>query len=187
MLASTVAAVKRFVAACVVIGPFLLAGCGGGSSASVSLPASSISPKGQTISDVVVERVVDGDTFKIRQDGKELSVRMIGLDTPETVKPNTPVACYGPEASDFTKAALSGKKVTLEFDESQGATDKYGRMLAYVWVPSGSQMTFFNEALIAGGYAEEVQYAAPYRWQSEMSAAEQRAQSARVGLWGACR
>ncbi len=148
------------------------------------MTGSSLAPKGETIENVVVERVVDGDTFKIRQNGQDVSVRMIGLDTPETVKPNTPVACFGPEASDFTKSALSGKKVTLEFDASQGATDKYGRMLAYVWLPTeDGGSVLFNEALVAGGYAEEVQYAAPYAWESVLRSAEVRAKSAGTGVW----
>lgn len=184
--------VQRVKLALACTGALLLVACssspsGSASGSTASIAGSSLTPKGETISDVVVERVVDGDTFKIRLQGADVSVRMIGLDTPETVKPNTPVACFGPEASAFTKSALSGKKVTLEFDDSQGQTDKYGRLLAYVWVPTADGgSALFNESLIANGFAEEVRYAAPYAWESVLRSAEDAAQQAGAGLWSAC-
>ena len=68
---------------------------------------------------VYVERVVDGDTFVANKDGKEIKVRMIGMDTPETVKPNTPVQPYGKEASNYTKKALTHQNVYLEYDKEK--------------------------------------------------------------------
>lgn len=172
----------------IVVVTFLSAcGSNAATSSQASVTATTLKPKGQTVNDVVVERVVDGDTFTFRSNGEDVTVRMIGLDTPETVKPNTPVACYGPEASDFTKSQLSGKKVTLEFDASQGTTDKYGRTLAYVWLqlPNG-ELAFFNGELVKQGFAWQKQYAGPYAWENELVADQRTAQQAHAGLWGAC-
>ena len=121
--------------------------------------ASGLAPQGETVSGLVVDRVVDGDTVKVELDGDDVSVRLIGMNTPETVKPDSPVECFGPESSDFAKETLTGARVTLEFDESQGRTDQYDRVLAYVWreLPDGS-LRLFNLESIAGGYAFERQY-----------------------------
>ena len=92
-----------------------------------------------------VERVVDGDTFVLA--GGE-RVRLIGIDTPETVHPNKPVEPFGPEASGFTKKMLEGRDVRLEFDVQE--RDRYGRLLAYVFLEDD---TFVNAELIRLGYA----------------------------------
>jgi micrococcal nuclease len=150
--------------------------------------SSDLAPKGETVSGVVVDRVVDGDTVKVELDGDYVSVRLIGMNTPETVKPDSPVECFGPESSDFAKERLTGARVTLEFDDSQGITDQYDRILAYVWreLPDGS-LALFNLESIAGGYAFERQYgSAPYAWKDEFVQAQRQAQGADVGLWGAC-
>lgn len=152
------------------------------------LALSAQAPVGDVVNDLVVERVVDGDTVKVTLDGQQVSVRLIGLDTPETVKPDSPVECFGPEASDFAKESLEGQPVVLEFDDSQGRFDQYDRVLAYVWrvLPDGS-LRLFNEETVAGGYAQERQYGSqPYAWQGALSAAQRAAQSAGRGLWGAC-
>jgi micrococcal nuclease len=117
-----------------------------------------------------------------------VSVRLIGMNTPETVKSNSPVECFGPESSDFAKELLTGALVTLEFDESQGLADQYDRALAYVWreMPDGS-LSLFNLESIAGGYAFERQYGSePYAWKDEFVQAQRQAQDADAGLWGAC-
>ena len=116
--------------------------------------SSGLAPKGETVGGLVVDRVVDGDTVKVELDGDDVSVRLIGMNTPETVKPDSPVECFGPESSDFAKETLTGARVTLEFDASQGRTDQYDRVLAYVWreLPDGS-LSLFNLESIAGGYA----------------------------------
>jgi micrococcal nuclease len=173
-----------------------LAACGGGSdpSAAGGQPVSSpvadagLQPKGDTVSGIVVDRVVDGDTIKVSLDGEYVSVRLIGMNTPETVKPDSPVECFGPESSDFAKATLTGERVTLEFDGSQGMTDQYDRTLAYVWreMPDGS-LRLFNLESIAGGYAFERQYGStPYAWKDEFAQAQRSAKDADSGLWGAC-
>ena len=163
--------------------------CSGSTASSVTAPTSDsgLRPKGPTAAGTV-ERVVDGDTVHVRVDGQDVTVRMIGINTPETVKPNSPIECFGPEASDFAKAALTGQAVTLEFDGSQGMTDKYGRTLAYVWqdLPGGAQR-LFNLDAVAGGFAYERQYGAtPYAWRAEFSTAQRAAQAQDAGLWGAC-
>jgi micrococcal nuclease len=160
---------------------------GGAQPASVSAD-SGLTPKGQTVSGVEVTRVVDGDTLHVRLDGDDVTVRMIGMNTPETVKENTPVECYGPEASDYAKKTLSGQTVTLEFDESQGRTDQYGRTLAYIWleVPGGA-LSLVNLDEIEQGLARERQYGpTPYAWKSTFKAAASAAREAQTGLWGAC-
>lgn len=137
----------------------------------------------------VVERVVDGDTVRIRTDaGESLSVRLIGVDTPETVKPNTPVQCYGPDASAHTKALLpAATSVYLEYDPSQGDTDRYGRTLAYLWyVDTKGTAQILNREIIANGYGREYTYDTPYRYQAPFRDAQNAAQRSDAGLWGAC-
>ncbi|HRI05722.1 MAG TPA: thermonuclease family protein [Candidatus Dojkabacteria bacterium] len=129
-----------------------------------------------------VIEVVDGDTIKVSELG---TLRLIGIDTPETVDPRKPVQCFGKEASDKAKSLLSGKKVRLEFDTSQGRLDKYGRTLAYVYREDG---LFFNKEMIKQGFAHEYTYSTPYKYQSEFKKAQSEAQEAKSGLWGsACK
>ncbi len=166
-----------------------VAGCGGSALSAVLAPPSDsgLRPKGQTVSGTV-ERVVDGDTVHVRVEGQDVTVRMIGMNTPETVKPDAPIECFGPESSEFAKASLTGQPVTLEFDDSQGMTDKYGRTLAYLWqdLPAGGRR-LFNLDAVSGGYAYERQYGAtPYAWKGEFAAAQRAAQEQDMGLWGAC-
>ena len=80
----------------------------------------------------VVTRVVDGDTAHMRVEGRDVDVRFIGIDTPETVAPDHPIECYGPQASAYTEHHLEGRRVELEFDVER--EDRYGRTLAYVWL-----------------------------------------------------
>lgn len=138
---------------------------------------------------VVIERVVDGDTVRVRTDaGDDLTVRLIGIDTPETVKPNTPVQCFGPEASAQTKSLLpAGSSAFLEHDASQGDTDRYGRALAYLWYPdAGGTAHNLGSDLLTGGYAREYTYGSAYRYQAAFRAEQSTAQAAGTGLWGAC-
>lgn len=140
------------------------------------------------MSGLTVDRVVDGDTIKVTVDRDQVSVRLIGINTPETVKPDSPVECFGPEASDFAKAMLEGESIVLEFDDTQGYYDQYDRLLAYVWrvQPDGS-LRLFNEEAVAGGFAYERQYTdTPYAWKDALSAAQRGARDAMRGLWGAC-
>ena len=85
-----------------------------------------------------VVKVVDGDTIHVDNNGKRLKIRMIGLDTPETVDPRKPVQCFGREASAQAKTILAGQSVYLEIDPSQDTIDRDGRTLAYVWTELGA-------------------------------------------------
>ena len=133
----------------------------------------------------LVTKVVDGDTLTISKDGSSVTLRLIGIDTPETVHPSKPVECFGTEASNKAKSLLSGKYITLEMDDSQGTYDKYQRMLAYVYLPDG---TMFNKYMISEGYAYEYTYGIPYKYQSEFKQAENSAKQNKKGLWadGVC-
>jgi micrococcal nuclease len=126
---------------------------------------------------VTVRRVVDGDTVVVST-GETL--RLIGMDTPETVDPRKPVQCFGREASKRAHQLLDGASVRLTYDPTQGRLDKYGRTLAYVWLADGR---LYNEVMIADGYAHEYTYAIPYRFQSRFLAAERAARRAERGLW----
>jgi micrococcal nuclease len=133
----------------------------------------------------LVSLVIDGDTIDVEKDGARVRVRLIGVDTPETVDPRRLVQCFGKEASDKARELLEGKLVRLENDPSQGLYDKYDRMLAYVYLPDG---TLFNSVMISEGYAHEYTYRLPYRYQKEFKAAERVAREKKMGLWadGVC-
>jgi micrococcal nuclease len=127
-----------------------------------------------------VTRVVDGDTVKVSIDGKVQTVRLIGVNTPETVDPRRTVQCFGKEASNFTKEKLSGQTVYLEADPTQDNLDKYKRLLRYIFLSDGSN---FNKTLISEGYAYEYTYDIPYKYQKEFKQAQQMASNAKKGLW----
>ncbi len=132
-----------------------------------------------------VAKVVDGDTIKIDLNGNQVTIRLIGVDTPETVDPRKIVQCFGKEASEETKKILQGQSVRIEMDPSQGMYDKYGRLLAYVYAPlnSKSEGLLVNEYLIAEGYGHEYTYDLPYKYQTEFKAAEVAARTQKKGLW----
>ena len=96
-----------------------------------------------------VERVIDGDTVRVRFEGKSYAVRLMGVDTPETKHPTKTVEYFGREASAFTKAHLEGKTVLLEKDRTGDTVDRYGRWLRYVLLDGDN----FNARLIREGYA----------------------------------
>jgi len=127
-----------------------------------------------------VVRVVDGDTVDVLIDDKTERLRLIGIDTPETLDPRKPVQCFGKEASDRAKSLLSGAKVSLEQDSSQGERDKYGRLLVYVFLEDG---TNFNKYMIAEGYAHEYTYRVPYKYQTEFKTTQTEARNSEKGLW----
>ncbi len=130
-----------------------------------------------------VVRVIDGDTIQVFvKDAKE-TVRLIGVDTPETVDPRKPVQCFGKQASDFTKSLLTGKTVYLESDATQGDTDKYQRLLRYVFLEDGTNV---NRLLIKEGYAHEYTYKVPYTYQTAFKDAEKSARENNKGLWAMC-
>ncbi len=128
-----------------------------------------------------VETVVDGDTIKVDMDGKSETLRLIGIDTPETVDPRKPVQCFGEEASKKAKETLTGKTVRLEADPTQGERDKYQRLLRYVYLEDGIS---FNKWMIDEGYAHEYTYQSnPYKYQADFKDAERSARENKKGLW----
>lgn len=123
----------------------------------------------------LVERVVDGDTIIVEGVGR---VRLIGVDTPETVHPSRPVEFFGKDASAFTKGLLEGKRVRLEYDQER--QDRYGRTLAYVYLTDG---TFVNAEIIRRGYGHAYTRF-PFRHVEAFRQFEREARNNRRGLWG---
>lgn len=131
---------------------------------------------------IMVEKVIDGDTIVV-EGGK--SVRLIGIDTPETVDPKRPVGCFGKEASDETKGLLSGKVVILQKDVSE--TDKYGRLLRYVYLPlDNNQILFIDDYLVREGFARVLTYPPDVKYNEQFRQAETEAKLSKRGLWGRC-
>jgi micrococcal nuclease len=129
-----------------------------------------------------VSRFVDGDTIAVNMNGKTEKIRLIGVDTPETHKPNTPVQCYGPAAAAFTKNSLTGKKFRLVSDSQSTDRDRYDRLLRYVVMTDG---TIFNQTIIEQGYGFYYPYF-PFTKSKEFSASQALAQQASRGVWGNC-
>jgi micrococcal nuclease len=125
-----------------------------------------------------VTRVVDGDTVEVLYNGKKEKVRLIGVDTPETVHPTKPVEYYGKEASAYTKQLLTGQSVDLEYDQT--TRDKYGRLLAYLY--RASDGLFVNLEIIKGGYGHAYTVF-PFAKMDQFRQAEVEARSAGKGLW----
>ena len=132
-----------------------------------------------------VVRVVDGDTVRVITGGEERSVRLLGIDTPETHRPGTPVECGGPQASAHLEAlAPPGTRVALEPDPGQDRVDRYGRLLAYVRLPSGR---LAEEDLLRSGWATVYVFEGkPVSRDPEFRRAAGAARAGRRGVWGAC-
>ena len=128
---------------------------------------------------VLISRVVDGDTIKVLLEGEERTVRFIGLNAPESVDPRRADQCFGQEASAYMKTFAEGKLATLIPDTSQGEEDKYGRLLRYVEI-EGEDVA---RRMIADGYALEYMYDSTYDRVTEYRAAEVEAQAGEKGLW----
>jgi len=129
-----------------------------------------------------VTRDVDGDTIDVQQGSTKETVRLIGIDTPETHDPRKTVQCYGPEAADHTRTWLEGKDVRLAPDPEDSDRDKYNRILRYVYLPNG---TLYNAELVQDGWAFAYTMF-PYSKLDEFKALESQAQAANRGLWAAC-
>jgi micrococcal nuclease len=135
------------------------------------------------IAHAAVERVIDGDTIVVRLGRREERVRYVGMDTPETVKPGTPVQCYGPAAHALNARLLgAGAGVTLRFDRE--LRDRYGRLLAYVY--RAADGLFVNAALVRDGAARTLTIAPNTAHAPELARLQEAARSAGRGLWGAC-
>jgi len=127
-----------------------------------------------------VVSVVDGDTVKLDMNGTTESIRIIGLDTPETVHPSKPVECMGIKASNKAKQLLTGQSVRFESDDTQDTRDRFGRLLGYLFLPNGDN---FAEVMLRAGYGNEYTYDLPYKYQSTFKVAEQSARANQLGLW----
>jgi micrococcal nuclease len=166
--------VSRHLSALIVV-VLVLAGCGVGEMKTEREAA----PAGTAR----VVRPVDGDTIVVDIDGHEEPVRFIGIDTPESVKPDSPVECYGPEAKKRTAELLpAGTRVRLERDVE--ARDRYDRLLAYVIRDEDD--LFVNRLLVEEGYAESIAFPPNTTRQGELDAAEAEARGDDRGLWATC-
>jgi micrococcal nuclease len=128
----------------------------------------------------LVSRVIDGDTIEVQFKGETIDVRLIGVDTPETVAPGQPVECFGKAASSFAENSMEGERVRLEFDVQRH--DRFGRTLAYVW--TGGEL--FNETLVAEGYAQVATFPPNVKYVDRFLAAQRVARQNDRGLWHAC-
>ena len=131
-----------------------------------------------------VADVVDGDTIDVEIGGRTERVRLTGIDTPETKKPNSPVECWGPEASAYTTSLLPvGTVVRIERDVV--GRDDYGRLLGYVYLVDGSNL-FVNLEIVEQGFAQPLTIEPNSTFASEFAAAARRAERSDRGMWGAC-
>jgi len=159
----------------------LLASCASEAKGSDTSVAPAAPPVSYT-ANATVARVVDGDTIDVTLNATEARVRLIGIDTPETVKPNTPVQCYGPEASEHTKELLPpGTPVYLERDLV--ARDDYGRLLSYVFRTDG---VFVNRDLIDNGFAVPLEIKPNLAYHVYFEQGADAAKAAGLGLWSHC-
>jgi micrococcal nuclease len=153
-----------------------LVGCG---SAERAAPSTTIVRQ----PNATVEYVVDGDTVDLIVDGQEVRARLIGIDTPETKKQNTPVECFGPEATAYTESLLPvGTPVFIERDVV--ARDDYGRLLVYLHRPDNG--VFVNLDIVAKGYAQPLTIPPNVMYSDDFVDAARSAEAADLGLWGGC-
>jgi micrococcal nuclease len=129
-----------------------------------------------------VTKVHDGDTISVNMNGKTEIIRMIGVDTPESHRPNTPVQCYAQEATNFTKSLISENRVRLQADPLNTNRDRYNRLLRYIYLPDG---TLLQTRIITDGYGfAYTQF--PFVRAIEFEVLENQAEKAKKGLWNAC-
>ncbi len=162
-----------------------LAGCSAPASSRQIADAFNVAPTGPTERAHVV-RVVDGDTIIIDRGHGNERLRYIGINAPESVRPNSPVEWMGPEASEANKRLVEGREVVLERDVSE--VDQYGRLLRYVWLedrtaPSG--WVFVNLELVLQGFAQVDTFPPDVKYVDLYRAAAKRARELGLGLWGA--
>ncbi len=130
-----------------------------------------------------IVEIIDGDTVDVSMSGRTERVRLIGVDTPETKKPNTPIQCFGPEASKHISELLPvGTPVLVQRDIE--ARDPYGRLLGYVYRTSDN--LFVNQDLIVNGFARPLSIAPNTAFAGEFATLAQTAQNSKIGLWGEC-
>jgi micrococcal nuclease len=132
-----------------------------------------------------VIKVVDGDTIVVEIGNKDVTVRMLGINTPETVDPRKPPECFGKQASDETKRILSGQSVYIETDKIVGEYDKYNRLLAYISLNKNEST---NEYLVQNGFAKEYTFDTkkPYSKRDLFKERQKEAKKEKKGLWLEC-
>jgi micrococcal nuclease len=133
------------------------------------------------VQEATVARIVDGDTIVVDLGGKDMKVRYIGMDTPEVVDPESPVEPMGPEAAAANERLVGGKTVYLERDVSE--TDRYGRLLRYVWLKDGGTWTLVNLELVRLGLAKALSYPPDTKYDGVLATAQTSAERSFVGLW----
>ena len=134
-------------------------------------------------SEGTVTRVVDGDTIHVWTGGRDEAVRYIGVDTPESVKPGTPVQCFAKAASARNERLVSGRRVRLVYDAER--RDRYGRLLAYVYTKTHPAI-FVNASLVHDGYARTLTIPPNVRFAGRFAALARAAREQRRGLWRRC-
>jgi micrococcal nuclease len=139
-------------------------------------------PTGRTTK-AKVTRIIDGDTIVVAVGKKSYHVRYIGMDTPEEVKPDTPIQAMAREAAAANARLVAGKNVILERDVSE--TDRFGRLLRNVWVQRNGVMTLVGLELVRTGFAQVTTFPPDVKYVDQLTAAEADARSAELGLWGA--
>ena len=144
--------------------------------------APAFSPDGPTVTARVV-RVIDGDTIVVAIRGKQYHLRYIGMDTPESVKPDTPVERMALEATAANKALVAGRNVVLEKDVSE--TDRFGRLLRNVWVERDGRLVLVGLELVRAGYANVTTFPPDVKYVDQLLAALDEARAAGAGLWAA--
>ncbi len=141
-------------------------------------PAATSSPHNQ----YQVVDIIDGDTIRLNIDDTIESVRLVGLNTPETDSPYRKEECFGQEATEEARRILTNQTVTFTHDPSQAKRDQYDRLLGYIFLTSGEN---FAEKMIRNGFGYEYTFKTPYQYQADFQAAEQYAKSNQLGLWAA--
>jgi micrococcal nuclease len=147
------------------------------------LPSCGKEPRRRPTSEGVVVRVVDGDTIHVRVDGRREKVRYIGVDTPESKRPSTPVECFARAAAAFNARLVAGRRVRLRTDVEP--RDRYGRLLAYVYRRDTG--LFVNAELVRQGFATILTIPPNVAHAAQFLRLERAARAARRGLWGSCR
>ncbi len=140
-------------------------------------------PSGSTDSAAAtVLKVIDGDTIVLKLQSQTETVRLLGIDTPETVHPNKPVECFGPEASAFIKATLK-RGTTVKLVRDVEPRDRFQRLLVYLYLADG---TLFNQLLIERGFARTLNIEPNTAFATQFAHHESNARNRRVGLWQSC-
>jgi endonuclease YncB( thermonuclease family) len=137
--------------------------------------------QGRRVREALPLEVIDGDTIRVMFRGEITTIRLIGIDTPETVHPSEPDECYGQHAKEFTESRVDGHVLELAFDVQR--RDQYGRTLAYVAVDGW----FLNLLLVRRGFATVATYPPNVHFADAFLAAQRVARENGAGLWGACK